>query len=200
MVLEIESEVEKVIEPHIQYHIRKGDNIWLWTDPWHEEDKLLSLYPQGSQQLGMPLNSKLSLVISNGDWVWRSSRVTARMDILNSVSVIHQGTDDWISRKKTRNGIYTSSSAREVKFVWPANSWQIGTRRASGKLRGKHWINVANRILLAVIVYLIWQERKERIFSNKTSSSNSISFQAVQITKNRLVFLAPKESLQTVAL
>ncbi|KAG8382286.1 hypothetical protein BUALT_Bualt05G0061000 [Buddleja alternifolia] len=92
-----------------------------------------------------------------------------------------------------------SRIAKEVKFNWTGSSWNNGVLRAFSHWKGKHWVNVAYRMLFASIVYMIWKERTERIFSNKSNPPEVVSWIAY-IVEDRLLTLQIRESLSAMAL
>ncbi|KAG8374942.1 hypothetical protein BUALT_Bualt10G0048000 [Buddleja alternifolia] len=87
-----------------------------------------------------------------------------------------------------------------VHFEWPSGGWNDGVLKASMKRRGKHLMNISYRILLASIVYLIWQERNLRLFNGKKETPKSVASHTLNLVKNRLITLLLKESFQSLVI
>ncbi|KAL0288310.1 UNVERIFIED_CONTAM: hypothetical protein Sradi_7100800 [Sesamum radiatum] len=67
---------------------------------------------------------------------------------------------------------------RYARFQWPNRGWQCDVLWAARRWRGGHLLNEAARALLASIVYHLWCERNNRIFSSSAVSLKWLPFRA----------------------
>ncbi|KAG8380823.1 hypothetical protein BUALT_Bualt06G0056500 [Buddleja alternifolia] len=86
---------------------------------------------------------------------------------------------------------------QQVNFDWQGAYWKLGVQRASSEWRGKHLVNVAYRMLLASLIYMLWKERNSRLFNGNSDSPES-DISGYANYKNHLVSLKLKESLQSI--
>jgi hypothetical protein len=114
----------------LRFKVGDGVNIHLWMDFWHPAGILLEIYEyKVVYDAQSSVEAKLSFVIHNGDWLWRSARSEALVKIQARLPEISLGLSDkpiWTASEK---GIYVSfntwDSLREkreqidwCKLVW----------------------------------------------------------------------------------
>ncbi|KAG8390947.1 hypothetical protein BUALT_Bualt01G0136500 [Buddleja alternifolia] len=157
--------------------VRSSSSVSGSVDCECRQGRLGDLYPERYRRLGLPSDSRLSSVITNGRWLWPCARSQITKHITAELPPIHEHSEDSIRWKHSSNGVFTVESAREilrdraatvlwshllhglevlkqqVRFKWMGTTWRQGVDRASRLWRGKHLLNVANRILMASIVY-----------------------------------------------
>ncbi|KAL0455423.1 UNVERIFIED_CONTAM: putative ribonuclease H protein [Sesamum latifolium] len=68
---------------NITYHIGVGDRVWLWHDRWHPLGPLIHRFPNGPRVTGIPLESKISLVINEYGWSWPLITDIEHMEIVD---------------------------------------------------------------------------------------------------------------------
>lgn len=80
------------------------------------------------------------------------------------------------------------------KFRGVDNCWSVLINDLSAMHHGKYIWSTTHRILLAAIVYFIWQERNLRIHLSKSSTATSLSVQIVDLVKMKLLGMKVKNS------
>ncbi|KAL0416380.1 UNVERIFIED_CONTAM: putative ribonuclease H protein [Sesamum latifolium] len=68
---------------NIIYHIGVGDSVWLWHDPWHHLGPLMHRFSNGPHVTGIPLESKVNLVINEHGWNWPPITDIEHMEIVD---------------------------------------------------------------------------------------------------------------------
>ncbi|KAF9592927.1 hypothetical protein IFM89_019132 [Coptis chinensis] len=58
----------KEAKKFIKYTITNGENTWLWHDPWCIEGLLIDIQMTRVQLQQLPLESKVSSLITTGEW------------------------------------------------------------------------------------------------------------------------------------
>ncbi|KAL0354745.1 UNVERIFIED_CONTAM: hypothetical protein Sradi_3921400 [Sesamum radiatum] len=135
------------------FSVGDGCTFRLWTDPWHPRGLLLSWFPRGPVITGLPADSLLCTVMHQGQWCWPPSRRVEVQGIVAELPPIGPQPSDVITWKSVATG------GMDQDIIWASRRW-----------RGKHLINAASRALLASIVYYIWRERNNRVFSHRIPS------------------------------
>lgn len=83
-----------------------------------------------------------------------------------------------------------------VKFKWQHTYWDRGIMWAAKRWRGKHLINMAYRILLSTLIYMVWQERNTRIFEQKESTPEVVAARILNTVRDRLLTMDLDDSIQ----
>ncbi|KAL0312368.1 UNVERIFIED_CONTAM: Retrovirus-related Pol polyprotein from type-2 retrotransposable element R2DM [Sesamum radiatum] len=143
---------------------------WSWKRPVAPFRCIRAKFPRAPMVTGLPKTSKLSKVISEGNWNWPSPTSTEVMAIMEQLPPIHVGEDRILWSNSS--GVFSTSSAyklfttetNKVKFLWPHLDWDRGLQWAQSHFRGRHLITAAHRATLASLVYHIWRERNQRRF------------------------------------
>ncbi|KAL0283221.1 UNVERIFIED_CONTAM: hypothetical protein Sradi_7236400 [Sesamum radiatum] len=81
------------LRPMLQFLVGNGEVFYLWSDPWHHLGALGAKFPRAPMVTGLPKTSKLSKVISEGNWNWPSPTSTEVMAIMEQLPPIHVGED-----------------------------------------------------------------------------------------------------------
>ncbi|KAL0313728.1 UNVERIFIED_CONTAM: putative ribonuclease H protein [Sesamum calycinum] len=84
--------------PYIDFKIGDGESFSLWHDPWHCLGALIRRFPSGPNRMTIPLASKLSAVIVDGDWSWPPITDMECIEILHLLPTIHNGNDSILWR------------------------------------------------------------------------------------------------------
>lgn len=78
----------------MKFEVGNGQNILLWLDNWHPKGPLLGVYSSNVLfASGLPLNGRLSDVITAGVWTWPHARSFEMMDLQATASHITPSTD-----------------------------------------------------------------------------------------------------------
>jgi len=82
------------------FSLGTGNNIHLWTNWWHPNGVLLVRYVfQAIYDANSHLKSKLSFVIKDGHWCWKSARSQDLVEIQRKLCLVDLGVMDeprWI--------------------------------------------------------------------------------------------------------
>ncbi|KAL0293999.1 UNVERIFIED_CONTAM: hypothetical protein Sangu_3226800 [Sesamum angustifolium] len=97
----------------IQFRVGDGTEFKLWLDPWHPAGALIHRYPHGPLVTGIPLDSPLSTVITEGNWNWPSEYHIDVNEIITKLPAIHSGTNDTIIWNSS-SGNYSAKDAYDV--------------------------------------------------------------------------------------
>ncbi|KAL0293998.1 UNVERIFIED_CONTAM: hypothetical protein Sangu_3226700, partial [Sesamum angustifolium] len=97
----------------IQFRVGDGTEFKLWLDPWHPAGALIQRYPHGPLVTGIPLDSPLSTVITEGNWNWPSEYHIDVNEIITKLPAIHSGTNDTIIWNSS-SGNYSAKDAYDV--------------------------------------------------------------------------------------
>lgn len=66
----------------MKHTVGDGNKIHLWHDNWHPHGLLLLKYNMRTMyDMGLPINSKLSVVIHETEWVWPPARFDDKVEI-----------------------------------------------------------------------------------------------------------------------
>jgi hypothetical protein len=102
--------LRNIVRDFIFFEVGDGQNIHLWFDNWHPCGVLIERY--GSRVVydaRSGLNSKLSSVLSNGNWCWNPARSEDLVAIQSRLPEIVLGHVDKPVWKIARNGSFVSS-------------------------------------------------------------------------------------------
>ncbi|KAL0286013.1 UNVERIFIED_CONTAM: Retrovirus-related Pol polyprotein from type-2 retrotransposable element R2DM [Sesamum radiatum] len=110
------------LRPMLQFLVGNGEVFYLWSDPWHHLGALGAKFPRAPMVTGLPKTSKLSKVISEGNWNWPSPTSTEVMAIMEQLPPIHVGEDRILWSNSS--GVFSTSSAYKL-FTTETNkvSW-----------------------------------------------------------------------------
>ncbi|KAK4382268.1 hypothetical protein Sango_2888600 [Sesamum angolense] len=97
----------------IQFQVGDGTEFKLWLDPWHPDGTLIHRYPHGPLVTGIPLDSPLSTVITEGNWNWPSEYHIDVNEIIAKLPAIHSGANDTIIWNSS-SGNYSAKDAYDV--------------------------------------------------------------------------------------
>ncbi|KAL0453159.1 UNVERIFIED_CONTAM: hypothetical protein Slati_1294000 [Sesamum latifolium] len=87
-----------------------------------------------------------------------------------------------------------------VRFPWPQIAWERGIECAFARWRGKYVVNAAYRVLLASLVYHIWQERNRRRFQSTSHPPVIVGSLIVDEIKQRILSASLRYSVSTCGL
>ncbi|KAL2224043.1 UNVERIFIED_CONTAM: hypothetical protein Sindi_3033300 [Sesamum indicum] len=82
----------------VDHQIGDVRRFYLWQDPWHHLGPLSDRFPRGPRLLGLEESTKLSMVISGGEWHWPSITDFECLKITHVLPTIHGGEDRIIWR------------------------------------------------------------------------------------------------------
>jgi hypothetical protein len=84
-----------IAKTFIQYQVKDGSKIFLWYDHWHPARYLLDKYGfQVVYDSGFSKEAKLSSILLEGDWFWRSTRSKDLVAIQSKLPEITIGDTD----------------------------------------------------------------------------------------------------------
>ncbi|KAL0455391.1 UNVERIFIED_CONTAM: hypothetical protein Slati_0878300, partial [Sesamum latifolium] len=104
--------LQHALLPHIDFKIGDGDLLSLWHDPWHSLGPLLLRFPPGPGLMNTPLTTKLSMVITDGEWSWPPIMDMECMEIIHNLPDIHNSNDSITWRPN--GGNFTTAAAYDV--------------------------------------------------------------------------------------
>ncbi|KAL2223891.1 UNVERIFIED_CONTAM: hypothetical protein Sindi_2941700, partial [Sesamum indicum] len=106
----------------VDYQIGDVRRFYLWQDPWHHLGPLSDRFPRGSRLLGLEESTKLSMVISGGEWHWPSITDFECLKITHVLPTIHGGEDRIIWRFNhglpTAHALYRLFDPPRQKVDW----------------------------------------------------------------------------------
>ncbi|KAL0355542.1 UNVERIFIED_CONTAM: hypothetical protein Sradi_4001100 [Sesamum radiatum] len=109
---------------------------------------------------------------------------------------VHIETHDHLFFKCSYSARCISLLKRSVRFTWLGLGWQRDMLWACRRWRGSHLLNAAARAMLASMVYSIWRERNNRIFLGTAMSAETVTRQAIEEIRRRIVSAELRPSLQ----
>ncbi|KAL0295431.1 UNVERIFIED_CONTAM: hypothetical protein Scaly_3103900 [Sesamum calycinum] len=208
-----------LLQRGVVYKVGDGSSFNLWQDIWHDRGPLCLTYPRGPAVTGLPLSSTVSSVLQRNSWCWPASTDTDIAEIISQLSPTYPTATDTICWRST-SGTYTIKSAiiliqpptgslarsssrcltilkNKIKFQWPYLEWQRGITWASKRWRGNHLVNAAHRATLAALVYRLWAERNNRLFTATSASAEITCKKVLEDVRMRIMVADISLSLQT---
>ncbi|KAL2251945.1 UNVERIFIED_CONTAM: hypothetical protein Sindi_2316800 [Sesamum indicum] len=77
----------------LDYQIGNAATFYIWQDPWHHLGPLIERFPRGPRLLGINESTKLSYVISEGEWHWPPITEFGRLEITHTLPQSCGGAD-----------------------------------------------------------------------------------------------------------
>ncbi|KAL0455414.1 UNVERIFIED_CONTAM: hypothetical protein Slati_0880600 [Sesamum latifolium] len=108
---------------NITYHIGVGDRVWLWHDPWHPLGPLIHRFPNGPRVTGIPLESKVSLVINEHGWSWPLITDIEHMEIVDHLPRLEDS--DGVRWNSTTGEFTISDAYRLFQPPGPTVGWHV---------------------------------------------------------------------------
>ncbi|KAL0293830.1 UNVERIFIED_CONTAM: hypothetical protein Sradi_6917800 [Sesamum radiatum] len=99
--------VSRLLQPGMEYRVGDGCKFTLWTDLWHPRGPLIHSYPRGPSITGLPADSKLAVVVQDGQWKWPAEYDFDIQEIIAALPPIHQHQSDMI---QWRTGKFTTAA------------------------------------------------------------------------------------------
>ncbi|KAL2237541.1 UNVERIFIED_CONTAM: hypothetical protein Sindi_0945800 [Sesamum indicum] len=94
----------------------------LWQDPWHYLEPLIEIFPRGPRLLGLVESTKLSTVISGGEWQWPLITDFECLEITHVLPIIRGGDDRIVWRfdqgRPTTQSLYSLFDPPGPKVGW----------------------------------------------------------------------------------
>ncbi|KAL0294970.1 UNVERIFIED_CONTAM: hypothetical protein Sradi_6858100 [Sesamum radiatum] len=115
--------VSWLLREGLDYRVGDGCKFRLWTDLWHPEGPLIHKFPRGPTITGLPADSRLILVIHQGQWCWPSQTDFDIQQIMAELPSIYSQRHDEISWKP--GGKFCLS--RHVFILWLAILERLST-------------------------------------------------------------------------
>ncbi|KAL2253052.1 UNVERIFIED_CONTAM: LINE-1 retrotransposable element ORF2 protein [Sesamum indicum] len=106
----------------VDYQIGNGDTFYIWQDPWHHLGPLIERFPRGPRLLGINESTKLSYVISEGEWHWPPITDFECLEITHTLPQICGGADRVVWRfdkgQPTTQALYKLIGPPGPKVGW----------------------------------------------------------------------------------
>ncbi|KAL0439695.1 UNVERIFIED_CONTAM: hypothetical protein Slati_2452500 [Sesamum latifolium] len=136
------------IKPGLNYRVGDGNKFKLWLDLWHERGPLINTFPRGPSITGIPSDSLLHEVLSNGQWMWPSETDFDINEIVSCLPHTYPGELDSILWK-TNSGRF--STAVVLALIQPSSPHVLW----NGLLEG--------RFKIPRHIFILWLAIKERL-------------------------------------
>ncbi|KAK4384692.1 hypothetical protein Sango_3035300 [Sesamum angolense] len=108
--------------PYIEFKIGNGESFSLWHDPWHSLGSLIRRFPRGPSRTNIPIATKLSAVLVDGDWSWPSITDMECIEILHLLPTIQNGNDAIL----WRGGEFTTKVVYDIfRILGPTVGWRV---------------------------------------------------------------------------
>ncbi|KAL0277983.1 UNVERIFIED_CONTAM: hypothetical protein Sradi_7307400 [Sesamum radiatum] len=110
----------------MEYRVGDGCKFTLWTDLWHPRGPLIHSYPRGPSITGLPADSKLAVVVQDGQWKWPAEYDFDIQEIIAALPPIHQHQSDmiqWRTGKFTTRRFSLNSAAFSSGSLVPFVRW-----------------------------------------------------------------------------
>nr|XP_043639244.1 uncharacterized protein LOC122610314 [Erigeron canadensis] len=174
--------------PNVWEDIRTRDIRLAWTDlVWHK--------------FGIPKHAFMLLLVFK--------RRLKTQDMLRSWDLIHSSQDEDIVwplcelEPDSHNHLFFECSFSdqvwrgvldEVNMVHSSSSWDSIIQQFLSSIKSKSFKMIAGRLILAAAVYMIWQERKSRLFKKQKKPAAQLVKEVIEVVRLKLLTFRYKRS------
>ncbi|GKA36584.1 hypothetical protein Tco_0723149 [Tanacetum coccineum] len=177
------------------HQIGNGKNVSVWYDKWDVEGPLCSMINKRAiYNARLSDNNTVADMIRDGVWQWPQKWISLFPRLCSIQCPVLQNDKCDKGVWKTLNGLSKDFS---VQQVWkdtravnnPIVNWS--------KMNNNNAIrSILRRIVVAAVVYYVWQERNKRIMANEFRSADVLFEIILEYVKLKIMSLKVKLSVQ----